>query len=103
MAKITTTNTSLSARPRFGATIQSDAYQKLINDTLGDKKIAQRFVANISSVVANNQTLQNCDVGSVVVGALQAESLNLPLTQSLGFAYLVPYGGKAQFQVGLTI
>lgn len=102
MNNIKTSNTSLSTNksPKFSVAIQNDAYQKLINDTLGDSKIARRFIANISSVVANNTGLQKCDTGSLVVGALQAESLNLPLNQSLGFAYLVPYGGSAQFQVG---
>ena len=28
------------------------------------------------------------------------QSLNLPLNQSLGYAYVVPYRDKAQFQIG---
>ncbi|NBL01099.1 MAG: recombinase, partial [Erysipelotrichia bacterium] len=62
--------------------------------------VAQRFVANISSVVANNSTLQKCEPASILTAGFQAESLNLPLNQSLGYAYVVPYGDKAQFQVG---
>ena len=100
MATLTKQNTSLSNRPKFSVALQSEGYKKLINDTLGDPKIAQRFIANISSVVSNNYQLQKCEPASILSAGFQAESLNLPLNQSLGYAYVVPYGDKAQFQVG---
>ena len=100
MAYLTKQNTSLSNRPKFSVAIQSEGYKQLINNTLGDPKIAQRFIANISSVVSNNYQLQKCDPASILSAGFQAESLNLPLNQSLGYAYVVPYGDKAQFQVG---
>ena len=101
MANITRTNTSLTnGRPKFSVAIQSEGYKQLINNTLGDPKVAQRFIANISSVVSNNYQLQKCDPASILSAGFQAESLNLPLNQSLGYAYVVPYGDKAQFQVG---
>lgn len=87
-------------QPRFSIAIKSDSYQRLINDTLGDKEIARKFVADISSVVSNNYQLANCDAGSILAAGLTAQSLNLPLSQTLGFAYIVPYGIKAQFQIG---
>lgn len=101
MAEITRTNTNLTkAAPKFNVAIQSEGYKTLINNTLGDPKVAQRFIANISSVVSNNYQLQKCDPASILSAGFQAESLNLPLNQSLGYAYVVPYGDKAQFQVG---
>ncbi|MDY0141665.1 MAG: recombinase RecT [Bacteroidales bacterium] len=100
MANLTKQNTSLSNRPKFSVALQSEGYKKLINDTLGDPKIAQRFIANISSVVSNNYQLQKCEPASILSAGFQAESLNLPLNQSLGYAYVVPYGDKAQFQLG---
>lgn len=89
-----------NSRPRFSVALQSDAYQKLINDTLGDKAKAQRFIASISSSVATTPALQNCDAGSILSGALVGEALNLSPSPQLGHYYLVPYGGKAQFQLG---
>lgn len=100
MANLTKQNTSLSNRPKFSVALQSEGYKKLINDTLGDPKIAQRFIANISSVVSNNYQLQKCEPASILSAGFQAESLNLPLNQSLGYAYVVPYGDKGQFQLG---
>lgn len=85
---------------KFSLTIKTDAYKNLINDTLGDPETAKQFIADISTCVANNYALQNCDVGSVLSAGLVAQTLKLPLTQSLGFAYVIPYGNKAQFQIG---
>lgn len=87
-------------QPKFSIAIKSDAYQKLINDTLGDKNKSLRFIADISTVVSSNRQLQNCDAGSILSSGLVAQSLNLPLSPTLGFAYVVPYGNNAQFQVG---
>lgn len=93
MANITT------QQPKFSVAIKSDAYQKLINDTLGDKEVARKFVAEISSVVSNNRMLANCEAGSILSSGLLAQSVNLPLAPALGFCYIVPYGNKAQFQI----
>lgn len=89
-----------NSKPKFSVAIKSEGYQKLINDTLGDKEVARRFVAEISSVVSNNATLAACDAGTILSAGLLAQSLNLPLAPSLGFCYLVPYAGKATFQLG---
>ena len=93
-------------KPKFSVAIQSDTYKNLINQTLGDKDRATRFIASISSAVATNQALQECDAGTILSGALLGESLNLSPSPQLGQYYLVPYydskrGCKvAQFQLG---
>ena len=91
---------NITTQPKFSVAIRSEKYQQLINNTLGDKKVAQKFIADITSVVSNNYMLANCDAGSILSAGLMAQSLNLPLSSSLGFAYVVPYGNKAQFQIG---
>lgn len=94
----------LPTQPKFSVAIKSNAYSKLINDILGDPNVAKKFVADISSVVAQNRMLQECDAGSIISAGLMAQSLELPMASSLGFCYLVPYktknGNMAQFQVG---
>ena len=87
-------------KPKFSVVIRSDAYQKLINNTLGDKEIARDFVANITTAVSNNPALQNCEASSIISAGLMAQSLKLSLSNSLGYCYLIPYGNKAQFQLG---
>lgn len=88
------------AGQKFSVAIRSDAYKNLINQTLGDKKVAQRFVANITSAVSAVPSLQTCDAGSIISAGLQAQALNLPISNTLGFCYILPYGSKAQFQIG---
>jgi recombination protein RecT len=92
-------------QPKFSVAIQSDMYKKLINNTLGDPDRAKRFIASISSAVATNPNLQECEAGTILSGALLGESLNLSPSPQLGHYYLVPYKNKdgvsqAQFQLG---
>lgn len=93
-------------KPKFSIAIQSDMYKNLINQTLGDKERATRFIASISSAVATNQALQECDAGTILSGALLGESLNLSPSPQLGQYYLVPFNDSkkgckvAQFQLG---
>lgn len=99
-------NNLVTNRPKFSVAIQSDMYKNLINQTLGDKDRATRFIASISSAVATNQALQECDAGTILSGALLGESLNLSPSPQLGQYYLVPFNDSkkgykvAQFQLG---
>ena len=74
-------------KPKFSVAIQSDMYKNLINQTLGDKERATRFIASISSAVATNQALQECDAGTILSGALLGESLNLSINISSCFTF----------------
>lgn len=67
------------------------AVNKKILSTLSSEKEKQKFIANITSVVAVTPDLQDCDYGTVISGGLLANSLDLPLAPSLGFCSLVPY------------
>lgn len=98
-------NNQIQTKPKFSIAIQTDAYKKLINNTLGDPKRASKFIASISSAVATNPQLQLCDAGSILSGALLGEALNLSPSPQLGQYYLVPFNDKqkgkvAQFQLG---
>lgn len=108
-------NNQLQSKPKFSLAIQSEGYKKLINNTLGDPKRSAKFIAAISSAVATNPSLQECDAGSILSGALLGEALNLSPSPQLGQYYLVPFdqkkynektkkyeviSKKAQFQLG---
>lgn len=108
-------NNKLQSKPKFSLAIQSEGYKKLINNTLGDPKRSAKFIAAISSAVATNPSLQECDAGSILSGALLGEALNLSPSPQLGQYYLVPFdqkkynektkkyeviSKKAQFQLG---
>lgn len=93
-------------KPSFGVMINSTGYKTLINRTLGDPKKATRFVTAISSAVATNPALQNCDAATIVSAGLLGETLNLSPSPQLGQYYLVPFNDRknnrttAQFQLG---
>lgn len=84
----------------FSAAIQTSLYQNLIRNTLGDPKKSARFITAITSAVSANPNLQKCDAGSILSAGLLGESLNLSPSPQLGMYYIVPYSGKAQFQLG---
>lgn len=88
----------------FNQTITSPATQKYLTDLLHERKGA--FVNNLTALVANNANLQECEPFTLMFAALKATSLNLPLENSLGMAYCIPYKDNkrnitvAQFQLG---
>jgi recombination protein RecT len=44
--------------------------------------------------------LQKAEPMSVISSAMIAATLDLPVDKNLGYAWIVPYGGRAQFQLG---
>lgn len=82
--------------------VRKDAVTQRLNELLG--KRAPQFVTSLVSAVNANQMLANCKPESVLTAALTAASLDLPINQNLGFAYLIPYKNKGgevcQFQMG---
>lgn len=87
-------SSSDTKKPKFSVAITTQGYQKLINNTLGDPMRAQRFVASITSAVAVNPALQECEAPSILAGALLGESMNLQPSPQLGQYYLVPFKMK---------
>lgn len=74
--------------------------QELLN------KNAATFTTSVLQIVNSNLKLRNADPMSVFNAACMAATLQLPLQNGLGFAYIVPYENKkerkteAQFQLG---
>lgn len=99
-------NKPIAQRPAFSAMISTQTYQRLINNTIKDPNRARRFVSAITSAVAVNPALQECDPATILSGALLGESLNLSPSPQLGQYYLVPFNNTkkgckdAQFQLG---
>lgn len=81
-------------RKKFSVAIQEEGYKNLINNTLQDPKRAMNFVANISTVVAINPALQECNPATILSGGLMAETLGLSLNPQLRQAHLVPFKKK---------
>lgn len=83
---------------------QSEYVQERFRDVLG--KRAQGFVAAMLSIASNNDLLSKAEPNSILNAAMTAATLDLPINQNLGFAYIIPYNDRktgqvvAQFQMG---
>lgn len=73
---------------------------KKFEEVIGEKTRSIQFVSSVMQIASNNAYLQKADPISIYNAALMAATLNLPINQNLGFAYIVPYGDKATFQIG---
>ena len=88
----------------FNRAITNPSTQKYLQEVLGERKGS--FVNNLTALVANNTNLQECEPYTVMFAAMKATALNLPLDNSLGMAYVLPYKDNkrgvtvAQFQLG---
>lgn len=78
----------------FSIAIQGKGYQNLINNTLRDPAVANRFIASVTSAVSANAELQKCEAGSILSAALLGESLKLSPSPQLGQFYMVPFKQK---------
>ena len=61
---------------------------------------SETFTSSLVSIVSENKMLMNCEPQSIIQSALKSATLHLPIDKNLGYAYIVPYGKQAQFQLG---
>jgi len=105
----TTQQAAVVAKPKdfFGR----DDVKAKFTDLMGKK--SQGFIASVLQCVAQNQLLAKADVNTIYQAAMMAATLDLPINNNLGFAYIIPYNekykdkdgrdaykGVAQFQLG---
>lgn len=96
------TNKKQSGAGSIGNTVKglldSPSYKKRFEEVL-DKK-APQFMSSIVNLVNGDDFLKAVDQKSVIASAMVAATLDLPIDKNLGYAWVVPYAGKAQFQLG---
>ena len=68
-------------------------------EVLGEKK-AKTFISTLISICNGNPKLKECEHRSIVGAAGLAAITDLSISPTLGQAYIVPFKGKATFQVG---
>jgi len=97
------TQTGLTAKSLFS----QESVKKKFTELLGQK--AQGFITSVLQIVTSNELLKKADPHSVYHSAAVAATLDLPINQNLGFAYIIAYNQKqsdgsfksvAQFQMG---
>jgi recombination protein RecT len=68
-------------------------------------KRSTQFITSVLQIVNSNDLLKEASPMSIYTAAMTAATLDLPINNQLGFAYIVPYksrqrGVEAQFQIG---
>lgn len=94
MTQVSTTSGSQS----LSSVLKSDKVQQRFQELLGEK--TQGFLASVLQVCNNSKLLAKASSASVLNAAATAAVLDLPINNNLGEAWIVPYKGEAQFQIG---
>lgn len=93
--------------PTLKEFFEQDNVRKKFQELLGKK--AQGFITSVLQCVASNDLLSKAEPSSIYHAAAVAATLDLPLNNALGMAYIVPFNSKqkdgsyktiAQFQLG---
>jgi recombination protein RecT len=94
MNEVGRTETSSQKMARY---LDSDSVKRQFENVL--KESAGSFMASIIESY-NDKALTGCEPGAVIIEAMKAASLKLPLNKSLGYAYLVAYKNVPTFIIG---
>lgn len=101
------TNGNVANKPakpidRLKSILYAESVQEQFKNALAENSGA--FVASIIDLYNTDRYLQACDPKAVVMEALKAASLKLPINKQLGFAWIVSYKSDGQsiptFQLG---
>jgi recombination protein RecT len=88
----------MNERKSIGQFLAVPATQNFLEDNLKERK--GEFVSNLLALTDSNKALKDCDPRELMMCAMNATALNLPLNNNLGYAYVIPYAGKPTFQIG---
>lgn len=96
-------NNYLSIKKQFESDNVIEKFKELVGDN------STQFMTSVLQVVNENSQLKNATPNSVISAAAMAAVLDMPINNSIGEAYIVPYNRKkgdnqwetlAQFQIG---
>lgn len=94
----TTTVPAVSKMTELKQFFEKDSVKNKFADLVGKK--SNLFIASVMQLVGSNTYLANASVDSIYQAAYLAAVVGLPINNNLGKAYIVPYGGQAQMQIG---
>lgn len=91
-------NQQVAVVDKFKSIISSEKMKENLERALGNNKDA--FAASMIELFSGDKNLQKCDPMKVAMEAFKAATLKLPISKSLGFAYVVPYKDVPTFIIG---
>ena len=84
-----------------------DIIKNKVQEVLGQR--SNQFITTVLQIASSNDLLSKSDPVSILNASMVAATLDLPINQNLGFAYIIPFNQKqkdgsyktvAQFQLG---
>jgi recombination protein RecT len=106
-SQVATTDNKSLAPMTVKSLFAKDEVKNKFQEMLGRR--APQFITSVLQIASQNEMLAKAEPVSIYQSAAVAATLDLPLNNSLGFAYIVPYNNKqkdgswkvvAQFQIG---
>lgn len=92
MANLTVQQANIS---KMKSLVNSDSVRARLENLIG--KSSGTFMASVLDLYSSDGYLQKCDPTAVLTECLKAASLQLPISKSLGLAYVIPYGTTPTF------
>lgn len=80
--------------------MHSPAVVGKLNEVWNNPQMANSFISSVISVANGNPQLRKAEPMSIIGAAMVASTMQLQVIPTLGQCYIIPYGSKAQFQVG---
>jgi recombination protein RecT len=80
-----------TTKNKMSLVLASESIKRKFMDALGSESATGSFIASLTDLYASDSYLAQCDCNLVILEALKAAALKLPVIKSLGFAYIVPY------------
>lgn len=100
------TGTKVTAVKALDQMFMAETIKERVKSVVGGKKNMATFKSSLVQLVRQNDMLMGADPSTILSAAMMAATLNLPINNNLGFAYIVPFKNtrkgrvEAQFQIG---
>lgn len=72
--------------------------KKYLQSVLGER--TGQFITSLTSLASSSEALKKCTRNSLMGCAIKAAAMDLSIDPALGFAWAIPYGNQATFQLG---
>lgn len=93
-----TNNNGISPVNAMNNLMDNVKVRKMFDNAL--KENSGAFISSLIDLYNSDAYLQKCNAQEVMMEALKAATLNLPINKSLGYSYIVPYKNKPTFTIG---
>ena len=96
----TTQVTTQQHTKTLGELMHTPAVVGKLNEVWSSPQMANSFMSSVISVANGNPQLRRAEPMSIIGAAMVAATMQLQVIPTLGQCYIIPYGSKAQFQIG---